>query len=109
MRLRHKNFVSEIELNKSKTAAQIEKALPISGNTEVWQEEIYFEIPVVADLENGRERVESGDVTYWPNGRCFCVFFGKSQPISAVTVIGKVKNNLDKFKEIRQGDRISLE
>ena len=109
MKIKCKDFVSEIELNDSETAKAIKDTLPITGNAQCWQEEVYFEIPVARELENGVERVEQGDVTYWPNGKCFCVFYGQSQPISAVTVIGKVKTNLDKFKEVVDGEEIILD
>ena len=109
MKLKAKDFVSDIELNDSETAKAIKEALPLTGSAQCWQEEVYFEIPVAMELENGVPKVEQGDVTYWPNGKCFCVFYGKSQPVSAVTVIGKVKTNLDKFREVLDGDEIVLD
>lgn len=109
MIIRCENFESVVELNGSNTTKLIKRALPFSGSAQVWQEEVYFEIPVTAKLENATERVESGDIAYWPNGRCFCIFFGKTQPISAVTVIGKITNNLDKFREVLNGETIVLD
>jgi len=109
VKIKHKDFVSEVELNDSETAKKISEALHIEGGAQVWQEEIYFEIPVACKLENGVERVETGDITYWPPGKCFCIFFGKTQPVSAVTVIGKIKTNLDKFKNVFGGDKLVLD
>ena len=44
-----------------------------------WQDksynEIYFPIPVEAEAENAATLVEEGDLAYWPEGRCFCIFF----------------------------------
>ena len=37
------------ELNDSPTARQLWHALPIEGQANVWGDEIYFKIPVVAD------------------------------------------------------------
>jgi len=31
---------------------------------------------VEAELENGQEVVELGDLGYWPPGQAFCLFFG---------------------------------
>lgn len=109
MKLKTSKSKFEIELNNSETAKSIGLALPIEGSAQCWQEEIYFEIPVALEQENGVPRVETGDVAYWPPGKCFCVFYGKTQPVSAVIIIGKVKTNLDKFKEILDGDEIALE
>jgi len=75
MILKHKNFNADIELNNTKAAFLLKKSLPLKGKAHVWQEEIYFEVPVTDDSEPKTERVSSGDVAYWPPGRCFCVFF----------------------------------
>ncbi len=109
MTLKHKEFTSTIELNDTKTASAIAKAMPMKAAAEVWKEEIYFEIPVARGQERGTARVQPGDVTYWPPGRCFCVFFGNSQPVSEVTLIGKVESNSKDFKRVRHGDIITLE
>jgi len=108
MRIKHKDFTAEIELNESGTAKAIEQALPIEASAQIWQEEVYFEIPVALGREIGVERVEKGDVAYWPPGKCFCVFFGRTQPVSAVTVIGRVKSGVERFRGVRGGDKISL-
>ena len=109
MRIKHEDFVSEIELNASKTAALIKKALPLKASAQVWKEEVYFEIPVSTGQEKGVEKVGRGDVAYWPPGKCLCVFFGKTQPISAVTVVGRVFKNLERFKEVKDGDELYLD
>lgn len=109
MRLRHGDFVSEMELNDSKTAVLIKKALPIKASAQVWEEEVYFEIPVSTGQEKGVEKVKTGDVAYWPPGKCLCVFFGKTQPISAVSVVGRVATNLERFKEVKDSDELNLE
>jgi hypothetical protein len=36
------------------------------------------------------------------------VFYGKTQPVSPVTVIGKFKCNPEKFKSVKEGDEIVL-
>ncbi|MBW6463461.1 MAG: hypothetical protein K0B84_04680 [Firmicutes bacterium] len=37
---------------------------------------MYFPIPVEIKAENAATLVEEGDLAYWPEGRCFCIFFG---------------------------------
>jgi uncharacterized protein len=108
MKLKHKNFDSDVELNSTKAAFLLKKALPIKGKAHVWQEEIYFEVQVTDDSGPKTENVTKGDVAYWPPGKCFCVFFGNTQPVSAVTVIGKVKSNLEGFRGIRDGATVEL-
>jgi hypothetical protein len=70
-----------IELNDSATADAIYLALPIEEYINVWGEEIYFEIPVEMRLENGKKVMEIGEVAYWPQGKAFCAFFGRT-PVS---------------------------
>ena len=65
------------ELNESATAKKIWKALPLEAAASRWGDEIYFEIPVVAEEEDGaQEVVEVGALAYWPVGHAFCIFFG---------------------------------
>jgi uncharacterized protein len=88
----------QAELNDTRTATAILEALPIevAGNT--WGDEIYFEIPVDEELEDGQEVVEVGDLGFWPTGNAFCIFYGPTpmsrgdevRPASAVTVVGRI-------------------
>ncbi len=106
----------EIVLNDSETAFKIYEALPIKSVANRWGKEIYFEIPVNAELENGKELVEKGDVGYWPTGRAFCVFWGPTpisaegeiRPASAVSVVGKVVSPFDGLDDVSDGDEVLL-
>jgi uncharacterized protein len=107
-----------VEFNESKTAQKIQKSLPITSRVNLWDNEIYFQIPVQAELENGVEILDAGSVAYWPPGSALCIFFGKTpastddrpRAASPVTVVGTVIDNKDisKLKEISDGDVIEL-
>ncbi len=107
----------EATLNDTDSAASLWNALPISAVANTWGDEIYFGIPVVAELENAQEVVNLGDLAYWPPGRAFCVFFGPTpasrgdeiRPASAVTVIGKVEGDATILKRVQRGDSVTLE
>jgi len=113
-----KNFEFLVELNDSKTSQEIIKKLPIASIANRWGNEIYFQIPVYSELENGIEILDTGYVAYWPPGNAFCIFFGKTpastkdkpQAASPVTVIGKIIDNksLPDLKKISDGDIIEL-
>ena len=103
----------EAELNETPTAKKVADVLPIRSSFNTWGEEFYFSIPVEAELdESAREEVEEGDLGYWPPGTAFCIFFGQTPmskpgniiPASAVNIIGKVKGDARKFKEV-MGER----
>lgn len=113
-----KNFEFLVELNNSKTSQEIIKKLPIVSRSNRWGNEIYFQIPVYSELENGIEILDIGSVAYWPPGNAFCIFFGKTpastggkpQAASPVTVIGKIIDyeSLSDLKKISDGDIIEL-
>ncbi|MBI2208730.1 hypothetical protein HYU50_04500 [Candidatus Woesearchaeota archaeon] len=67
------------ELKDTKTAKAIYEKLPIESTASIWGQEVYFEIPVNLEAEkDAKEIVSKGDIAYWPAGRCFCIFFGKT-------------------------------
>ena len=104
-------------LNNTDTAQAVWNALPITAAANTWGDEIYFGIPVNADLEQGQEVVDLGDLGYWPPGRAFCIFFGPTpasqgdeiRPASAVTVIGRVTGDTTLFKQVRAGTTVTIE
>ncbi len=112
------DLIMEGELNDSTTAGKVKEALPITASMNTWGEEIYFTIPVDAELdETAREEVEMGDLGYWPTGKAFCIFFGQTPmstpgkiiPASAVNIIGRVIGNAARFKEVMHESEVILE
>ncbi|TET71776.1 hypothetical protein E3J39_03935 [Candidatus Bathyarchaeota archaeon] len=108
---------AELSDENPETARAIWDALPIEGRANIWGDEIYFSIPVEAGVENPREVVEMGDLGYWPPGKAFCIFFGRTpasrgdeiRPASPVNVFGKVSGDPRVFKKVRGGERVTLE
>ncbi len=92
-----------------RTVDTIVRKLPIEGRAALWKEEIYFEIPLKMGEEKARPTVETGAIAFWPMGGALCVFYGKSQPYSPVSVLGKITKNLDVFKQTKSGTRIRVE
>lgn len=59
----------QAELNDNPTAKSIAETLPIKAKSRRWGGEIYFSIPVTAELEpDGRDILEEGELGYWPSG-----------------------------------------
>jgi hypothetical protein len=110
--------VINAELNSTLTAQKVFNILPIKSEINLWGSEVYFEINIESELENGRELMDIGDIAFWPPGNAFCIFFGStpassnSQPkaASAVTVIGKLtdKDSIEKIKKIKSTDIIEI-
>jgi len=107
---------AEAELNDTRTAQEIWKALPITGRANLWGDEIYFSIPLRLKLEAGQELVSIGDLGYWPDGNAFCIFFGSTpvshgdeiRPASPVTVFGKVIGDAKVFRKVAAGTKITV-
>jgi len=105
------------QLNDSACARKIWDALPLEARGSTWGDEIYFGIPVSAEEENPRETVEMGDLGYWLEGSCFCIFFGPTpmsrgteiRPASAVEVFGKIEGDAKEFKKVTSGTKVVVE
>jgi len=112
------SLTMEAALNDTQTARQVADALPIRSGFNTWGDEIYFAIPIAAELESdARDVVEMGDLGYWPPGHAFCIFFGPTpmsqadeiRPASAVNLIGKVIGDATQFKAVMQEREVILE
>ena len=107
------NTEAVAELKDTLTANTIYNALPIEGAANTWGDEIYFVVPVNLEAENdAKEVVDQGDIAYWPEGNCFCVFFGKTpaskgdeiRAASKVNVFGKIIGDAKVVKNVKNGD-----
>ena len=109
----------EAEIFETPCGRAIYASLPIKKNVSTWGEEIYIELPVHCELEEGAlAEVSVGDLAYWPNMPAFCVFFGPTpvsrgdQPVAAskVNVFGKLLDaDLESLRAIREGENILVE
>ena len=108
----------EAELNETPTAQKIAAALPLRASFNTWGDEIYFAIPVDANLDESAQNIVAvGDLGYWPPGKAWCIFFGqtpvsqpgKIMPASAVNVIGKVLGDATQFKTVMREREVIVE
>jgi hypothetical protein len=111
------NLAVPAQLKDTPTALKILQLLPIEGRANVWGQEIYFDIPLQAELEpDAREEVQVGDLGYWHAGPAFCIFFGptpvsrsdRPRAYSPVNVFGHVIGDAGQFKAIAGGSTISI-
>jgi hypothetical protein len=111
------DVVLTAELNDTPTAQKVAGILPLKTPFDTWGDEIYFEIPILAELDDSaREVVALGDLGYWPTGRAFCIFFGPTPmsrggrivPASAVNIIGRVKDDVRRLKSVMTAEKIHI-
>ena len=106
-------------LTDSPTAQALAAALPITGQAQLWGEEIYFPVPqVAAELDDtATPVVHVGDIGYWPTGKAFCLFFGLTpasvpgeiRPASAVNLVGRVQGDPCCLKLVPEGAAVRIE
>lgn len=112
-----RDFIFAAEFNNSKTAQEIISRLPLASNVSIWGNEIYFDIGFKASAEAATMEVCIGDVAYWPQGKCLCIFFGPTPasttnipvPASPVVIVGKIKTAIKDLKAVQLGDSIFVE
>ena len=112
-----KEIIAEITDKNPKTADAVWNALPLESTINIWGEELYFGVAVKVGEENAQEDVDVGDVAYWPEGRCICIFFGRTpisktdlpKAYSPVNVFAKVVSNLKVLKTAVPGSVIRVE
>ena len=108
------------QLNDRPTAKSIIKALPIKARGNRWGGEVYFTIPVKAELEpgNSRDVLEAGELGYWPMGNAFCIFFGVTpasegseiRAASDVNIIGKITDeDISELWDVPDGAEVVIE
>jgi hypothetical protein len=98
-----------VRIHSPRTVDAIVRRLPLEGRAALWQEEVYFGIPVKMGNEKAKPTVEKGTLAYWPMGSAFCIFYGETQPYSPVNIIGQVTKNLELFERVKSGTKIIVE
>lgn len=98
---------------------ELEKLLENSSfeaKAERWGDEVYFELPVKLELKGERTLMEVGEVAYWPDGNCLCIFFGPTpmsrdeQPVaySKVKPLGRVIEGLSRLKDVSNEELVRV-
>ena len=107
----------QAQLNGTSTARALVEILPVKAKVNTWGDEIYFDVPLSMEIEDGKEVVEMGDVAYWPDGPSLCLFFGRTpasrgheiRAASPVTVMGRIVGDPKVLKSVRSGSVITVE
>ena len=104
-------------LNSSDTATAVWDALPFSGRAQCWGDEIYFAIPVSAQLgTHASDVVDVGTVAFWPPGNAMCLFWGPTpasvgdecRAASPVSVIGSIEGDAGALAQMRPGAELTV-
>jgi hypothetical protein len=110
------HLTAEATLNDSSTAQMVYHAMPVSGTAQIWGDEIYFDVNLEAEEEDGKYTVAAGDIALWLEGPALCIFLGKTPasrgneilPASVVNVIGKIKDISIFYRKFKGGEKITF-
>ena len=104
-------------LNDTPTARALVAALPLKAKAQTWGEEVYFVIPVKADLEkDAKQVVPPGTICFWVEGSSLALPWGRT-PISEgdepklvtrCNVLGRIDGEARQLASVRSGDTITL-
>ena len=105
------------ELNDSKCAEALARALPLTAEFRVWGDELHFDV-ALEDAPGGRPDtlVRVGDLGLWREEGTLCLFFGPTpmspaeHPVSAVpvTVVGRV-DRVEQLRSRKEAGEITLQ
>ena len=105
-------------LNDSITARKVSAVLPCSSTVNTWGDEVYFSLPVEAQLEaEAQQTVPAGTICFWVQGNSMAIPFGPT-PISRgsecrlvtkVNLLGQLENDARVLRSLRDGDQIRIE
>src|SRR5258708_6164782 len=89
-------------LNDTPTAKKLLKVLPSSSAANTWGDEVYFSVPVRAELEaDASEVVPAGTICFWVQGQSLAIPFGPTpvsqgdecRLVTKVNVLGKLEGD----------------
>ena len=108
----------EAILDATPTAEKVWAALPYTSTANTWGEEVYFQLPVQAELESdARQVVEKGAVCFWVEGQSLALPYGPT-PISAgdecrlvskVNVLGQIEDQPRALAAVCAGAPVRVE
>lgn len=105
-------------LRESPSAHQLIALLPCAGTAQTWGDEVYFELPMKAELEpDASQVVEPGTVCFWVQGSALALPFGPTPAsrgeecrlVTRCNVLGKIEGDARRLASVKAGDSIRLE
>ncbi len=92
-----------------RTVDALVRKLPLEGRAALLKGGVYFPVQLDLGVEKAKRTAEKGTLAYWPMGRAFCIFYDEAKPYSPINHIGKIKENLEMFRQVKIGTKITVE
>lgn len=113
--------VGDVELSArlrdTPTARAVLAALPIESEARTWGDEVYFDAPVDAILEDdARDVVEKGEIAYWVEGGAIAIGYGPTpvsrggeiRLVTAVNVWADAEGDPAALRDVAPGAPVSV-
>lgn len=100
------------------TARAVLGALPCESSASTWGDEVYFSLPVHAELEpDARQVVDPGTVCFWVQGSALALPYGPTpvsrgdecRLVTKVNLLGKIDGDPAVLGSVADGDTIRVE
>ena len=104
-------------LNDTPTARLVWEALPHTASASTWGKEIYFELPVRAELEDdARQVVDPGTVCFWTGGNSLALPYDPTPAsqsdecrlVTEVNILGHIEGDHRTLSSVRDGMEIRV-
>jgi hypothetical protein len=118
IRISWRNHEALATLEDTPTARSLVAALPCDSMANTWGQEVYFEVPVQAELEpEARQVVDPGTICFWVQGSSLALPFGPTpvsrgsecRLVTEVNVLGRLEGDPHVLASVRDGDAIRVE
>ena len=118
MRITVGKTIIDAELLDTPTAQAVARSLPFASKAQAWGDEVYFETPVVTDLESdAKDIVEPGEIAFWPQGQCIAIGFGPTpmskgdeiQLAAKTNIFAKALSDVKALKSVKADDFVFVE
>jgi hypothetical protein len=105
-------------LRDTPTASGLLGVLPCDAKAQTWGDEVYFEVPLKAQLESGASQVvDPGTVCFWVEGGALALPFGPTpvskggecRLVTRCNVLGKIEGEPRQLRHLKQGMAIRIE
>ncbi len=119
-RIRIKTKAVEVlaALHDTPTSLALLEVLPCESSANTWGEEVYFAVPLSAELEpDAIQVVDPGTVCFWVEGNSIALPFGPTpisqgdecRLISKVNIMGELLGEPKDLAAINSGDSVHIE
>lgn len=90
------------------TVRDLLKIMPLEGFAARWDYAVYIQINLKRGAEKIIDKINSGDILYWPPGPYILIAFREATPPSQIVRVGRVEKNFEELEKVRPGSRIRI-